>query len=110
MPKIDLKCQKIVFRFLIFRFFFVFDAISIQFSKDLVVRFNTINSTTEERALHYYFSKRTLQCFASKTLQNDYNGVENFQHHRCCATCVLFESFWNQNVSKRSTKTELIVQ
>ena len=32
-----------------------------------------------------------------------------FQHLRFCATCVLFESFWSQNVGKRSTETELMI-
>ena len=54
--------------------------------------------------------KRTLQRFASKTLQKDSKGVDKFQHLRFCATCVLFEPFWSQNVGKRSTKTELIIQ
>ena len=67
-----------------------------------------MNSTMNERPLHYIFLKRTLQRFASKTLQKDSRRVEKFQHLRFCATCVLFESFWNQNGGKRSTKAELI--
>ena len=61
----------------------------------------------KKRAMH--FLRRTLQCFDSETLQNDSKGVEQFQQLSFCATCVLFESFCCQNVSKRSTNTELIV-
>ena len=57
-----------------------------------------------------HFLKRTLQRFASKTLQNDLEGVEKFQHVRFCATCELIGSFWSQNVGKRFTKTDLIIQ
>ena len=97
-PQIDLRCQN-------FEVFVVFDAISVDFSKDFVLS-SAIHSTTKKRAMQI-FLKRILQCFASQTLQNDSKGVEKFQ--LCfCATCVLFESFWCQNVSKRSTKTELI--
>ena len=64
-----------------------------------------------ERTSHeLHFLKRTLQRFASKTLQNDSKAVEKFKHLRFRATCVLFESFWSQNVGKRSTKTKPIIQ
>ena len=86
-----------------------FDAFSVQFSKNFALRSSTINSTTKTSfALH--FLKKTLQRFASKTLQNDSKGVEKIQQPRFRATCALFESFGSQNVIKRSTKTELIIQ
>ena len=56
------------------------------------------------------FLKRTLQRFASKTLRNDFKGVKKFQHHRFCATFVLFESFGGRNVGKRSTKPDFKIQ
>ena len=71
-------------------------------------QYNQFNNETTSYALQ--FLKRTLQRFASKTLRNDSKAVENFQTLRFCATCVFFESFWSQNVGKRSTKSELIIQ
>ena len=65
----------------------------------------------EERALHYNFQiDCRRQRFASKTLQNDSEGVEKFRHLRFCATFVLFESFWSKNVGKHSIKTKLEIQ
>ena len=66
-PQIDLRCQN-------FEVFVVSDAISVDFSKDLVLS-SAIHSTTPQRV----FLKRTLQCFASPTFQNDSKGVEKLQ-------------------------------
>ena len=68
---------------------------------------NQLNNERTSYALNFL---RTLQRFASKTLQNDSKAVEKLQHHRICATCVLFESFCSQNVGKRSSETEFIIQ
>ena len=68
----------------------------------------TQSTQQKRKGFTTHILKRTLQCFASKTLQNDSKGVEKFQL-RFFATCVLFESFWSQNVGKRSTKTEIII-
>ena len=48
--------------------FVVFDEISVQFPIDFVISSNTINN---ERTKELLFLKRTLQRFASKTLQKD---------------------------------------
>ena len=38
-----------------FEVFVVFDAISVQLSRDFVPSSNTINSTTKEQGMHYIF-------------------------------------------------------
>ena len=90
-----------------FEVFVVFDSLSVQFTRDFVLRSNTINSKTKKRDMHSFFEE-AFQRFASKTLQNDSKGVENFQHLQFWRACVLFELFSSQNVDKRLTKTELI--
>ena len=60
--KLTLKMSKKVF--------VVFDAISIQFSKDFVIISNKINNK-KKRDMHLGLLKRKLQRFAAKTLQND---------------------------------------
>ena len=50
-----------------------FDAISIQFLRDFVLSFNTINSATEQRAMHCIFEKNVAAfCFknSSERLQS----------------------------------------
>ena len=72
---------------------------------------NIFDSTTKERALqHIFWIERCRQRFASKTLQNDSGRIEKFQHLRCCASFILFESCWNKSFGEPSTKTELITQ
>ena len=95
-PQSDLRCQN-------FEVFVVFDAISVDFSKDSVLS-SAIHSTTKKRAIQCFLEENiTVFCFTNP--QNDSKGVEKI-FHCFCVTCVLFESFWCQNVSKRSTKTE----
>ena len=89
--------------------FCVFGAISVQFQKDFVNGSNTIKSEKTSNAVH--FLKRTLQRFASKTFQNDSEWVGTFQHfHVFMQLMRTFALVWNQNVGKRSTKIDCIIQ
>ena len=87
MLQIDLNCRKIfeVFVFLM-QFLYIFREISFQIP--------TQSTPQRKNELCIAVLKRTLHCFASKTLQIDSKEVEKFQHFRFCATCVVFESFW----------------
>ena len=69
---------------------------------------NQLNNNRTSSALR--ISKRPLQRFASKTLQNDSKAVEKLQQIHFCGICVLLESFWSQIVGKRSTNFALMNQ
>ena len=70
----------------------------------------TVKSTKNESfAVHYL--KSTLQRFAPKHSRMTPNESKNRKSStRFFATYVLFESFSSQNVGKRSTRMELIIQ
>ena len=93
MPQIDPEVKNL-------NFFFVFDAISIQFPRDFVLRkirftekMPTQSTNNKRTSFALHFLKRALQRFASKTLQNDSKGVEKFQHHRFVQLLYLLNSF-----------------
>ena len=47
--------------------FVVFDAISVHYPRDFVLSFNTINSTTTERAMQNIFEENIAVCFFKNT-------------------------------------------
>ena len=79
----------------------VFDAISVQFPRAFVIRSYTVE-TKERKLCSILFEEQ-----AAKTLQNDSELVEKLKKFSIftflCDLYVLFESFWCQNVGKRST-------
>ena len=102
IPRIDPEIVKN------FEDFVVFNAISVV-SERFRPKFQHNQLNNERMSYAFHFLKRSLQRFASKTLQNDSKAVEKFHYLRFGATCVLFESFWSQNDDQRSTRTEFII-
>ena len=78
--------------------FVVFDEIFVEIPRFFVKGSNNNNA---KRAMHYIFCfKNTSEC-PNKSKKLKFLFLYNL--------CLLFESFWNQNDGKRSTKTELII-
>ena len=59
------------------------------FSERIRSKFHHSQLNKKKASFALHFLKRTLQRFASKTLQIDSKAVEKFQHLRFRATCVL---------------------
>ena len=65
--------------------------------------------TTKERAMHYIFWRERFSVLLQKRLRMTPNSSKKFNTFVFYNLCLLFESFWNQNDGKRSTKIELIL-
>ena len=99
---VEEKCANMTLKLSTNRMFFSFLMHFLYNFREISLEVPT-RTKTKERALHYSFVEKR----RSILLQKHFRKISTPSF---CATCVLFETFWSQNVGKRSTKTELIFQ